>query len=142
MPKILRTYSKLIELPTFEERFNYLKLDGRVGEETFGVDRYLNQLFYRGGPWKEVRNEIVVRDCGHDLAMPDDRFEIADTIFIHHMNPVSLEEILDMADVLLIPEFLVCTSLKTHNAIHYQREAPIPMIFESRRPGDTCPWRS
>lgn len=141
MAKILRTYTKLIQLPTFEDRFNYLKLGGRVGEETFGVDRYLNQMFYQGGLWRELRDDIIVRDLGHDLAMPDDRFEIMDSIYIHHMNPVSLEELLDMADTLITPEFLVCSSFKTHNAIHYQRTAPIPYIFEERRPGDTCPWK-
>lgn len=139
--KILRTYTELVRIPTFQERFEYLKLSGKVGEETFGVDRYLNQLFYHGGPWQEVRHEIVVRDLGHDLAMPDDVYEIFGSIFIHHMNPVSLEELLDCSDNLLIPEYLVCTSKKTHDAIHYSRTAPIPQIFIERRPGDTCPWK-
>lgn len=141
MRKIIRTYTELLRIPTFEERFEYLKLTGRVGEETFGVDRYLNQLFYHGGLWQEVRDEIVVRDLGRDLAMPDEIYEIIGPIFIHHMNPVSLEELMDCSDDLLTPEFLVCCSKKTHNAIHYSRTAPIPQNPVERRPGDTCPWK-
>lgn len=140
--RIIRTYSELITLPTFEERYEYLKLDGKVGAETFGFDRYLNQIFYKSDEWKEVRDFVIVRDCGCDLAM-DDR-EIPDNvrIYVHHMNPILDGDIIRRSKYLLDPEYLITTIKITHDAIHYGdgskllSTAPI-----ERKPNDTCPWR-
>lgn len=135
----IRTYSELIKLPTFEERFRYLKLDGIVGEETFGFDRYLNQIFYKSREWRELRNHIIVRDNGCDLGMLDR--EIAGLIIIHHMNPITVDDIRERSDYLLNPEYLICTVKNTHNAIHYGDESLLITAPIERRPNDTCPWR-
>lgn len=137
---MIRTYSELIQLPTFEERFRYLKLDGNVAESTFGFDRYLNQQFYRSREWRRLRDEIIVRDNGCDLGINE--FPIYGKILIHHMNPISSKDILDMTDYLLNPEYLICTVYETHNAIHYGDADQIPYkeLIE-RTPNDTCPWR-
>ena len=137
--KMLRTYSELITIPTFMERFKYLKLNGRVGEETFGFDRYLNQTFYRSYEWRRLRDEIIVRDCGCDLAMEDR--EIFDRILIHHMNPIQANDILQHSDMLLNPEYLICTSKLTHDAIHYGDEQILYQEPVTRTQGDTCPWK-
>ena len=113
----IRTYSELIKLPTFEERFEYLRLDGTVGESTFGFDRYLNQIFYRSQKWKDIRDWVIIRDNGCDLGV--EGFEIYGRIIIHHMNPISLQDIERESDLLLNPEYLICTVHNTHNAIHY-----------------------
>lgn len=136
---MLRTYSELITIPTFMERFKYLKLNGRVGEETFGFDRYLNQTFYRSYEWRRLRDEIIVRDCGCDLAMEDR--EIFDKILIHHMNPIQASDILQHSDLLLNPEYLICTSKLTHDAIHYGDEQILYQEPVTRTQGDTCPWK-
>ena len=136
---MVRTYSELIKIPTFIERFRYLKLNGRVGEDTFGFDRYLNQEFYRSYEWRRLRNEIIVRDCGCDLGIEDR--EIFDRVFIHHMNPISAEDILQHSDLLLNPEFLICTSKLTHDAIHYGDEQILYQEPITRTKGDTCPWK-
>lgn len=137
---MIRTYSELIQLSTFEERFRYLELSGAIGEETFGFDRYLNQLFYRGGEWKEVRNFVIVRDHGCDLGCLDR--EILGRIIVHHMNPVGIEDIVMKRDEILNPEFLISSSLITHNGIHYSDESIlVPSVFTERKPYDTCPWR-
>lgn len=136
---IIRTYSELIKLPTFEERFRYLKLDGRVGEETFGFDRYLNQSFYTSREWRLLRDKIIVRDNGCDLGIPDR--EIAGKILIHHMNPITVEDIIKRSDFLLNPEYLICTYKNTHDAIHYSDENILYKAPVERRPNDTCPWR-
>lgn len=136
---MLRTYSELITIPTFMERFKYLKLNGRVGEETFGFDRYLNQTFYRSYEWRRLRDEIIVRDCGCDLAMEDR--EIFDRILIHHMNPIQANDILQHSDLLLNPEYLICTSKLTHDAIHYGDEQILYQEPVTRTKGDTCPWK-
>jgi hypothetical protein len=129
----------MIRLKTFNERFDYLKLDGNVGIATFGFDRYLNQMFYRSKEWRQIRHEIIVRDNGLDLSMPG--YEIFDRIYIHHMNPINVDDIVDRSDYLLNPEYLVCVSFDTHNAIHYgNRDLLIPGPIE-RRPNDTCPWK-
>lgn len=136
----VRTYSELIKLPTFIDRFNYLSLKGTVAEETFGFDRYLNQRFYTSREWRQLRNKIIVRDNGCDIGIPG--HEIFDYIVIHHMNPLSVNDIIDSSDYLLNPEYLICVSKPTHNAIHYGDEsliAPIDLI--ERKPNDTCPWR-
>lgn len=138
--KIIRTYSELIQLPTFEERFEYLKLGGRVGEETFGFDRYLNQVFYGSKEYKSVRNYVIIRDGGCDLAIPD-REIISDKIIIHHMNPITVNDILKRSDFLLNPEYLICTILNTHNAIHYGSSELLQKDPVVRFKNDTCPWR-
>lgn len=136
----IRTYSELILLPTFKERFEYLKLGGKVGEETFGFDRYLNQVFYNSPEWKSVRNYVITRDCGCDLAIPE-REILYDRILIHHMNPITKEDILDRSDFLLNPEYLISTIKITHNAIHYGNEELLYKDPVERKKFDTCPWR-
>ena len=137
---MIRTYSQLIQLSTFEERFNYLRLNGVVANETFGFDRYLNQQFYKSPEWKRVRQQVIIRDGGCDLALPN--HEIPGQIFVHHMNPVSLEDIEDNPEILLDPEYLVCVSLETHNAIHYgDNSYGDKTVIPDRHPGDTTPWR-
>lgn len=137
--KTIRTYSELIKLQTFEERFQYLQLNGRVGEETFGFDRYLNQKFYNDPEWLHIRDQVIIRDNGCDLAMPDR--EIKTRILVHHMNPINKEDILRRSDFLLNPEYLVCTIKATHDAIHYGDESKLMIMPPERRPNDTCPWR-
>ena len=135
----IRTYSELIKLPTFEERFDYLRLDGVVGKDTFGFDRYLNQQFYRSSEWKRIRNRVIVRDNGCDLGI--DEYEIHGRILIHHMNPISIEDLQYMSDLLMNPEYLICVSHRTHNAIHYGDESLIVTDPIERSQNDTCPWR-
>lgn len=136
---MIKTYSELMSLPTFEERYQYLRIGGKVGEDTFGFDRYLNQIFYKSDEWKSVRNEIIVRDCGCDLGMSDR--EIFGRIYIHHMNPITKEDILSRSDYLLNPEYLICTSKLTHDAIHYGDENLLIIAPIERRKNDTCPWK-
>lgn len=139
MKTSIKTYSELITIPTFEERYEYLRLQGRVGEETFGFDRWLNQVFYRTKEWKTVRDKVIVRDCGCDLAMFDR--EIQGRILVHHMNPILTRDIVNRTEFLLNPEYLICTSKNTHDAIHYgDSELLITMPIERSR-NDTCPWR-
>ena len=135
----IRTYSELIQLPTFEERFDYLRLDGVVGKDTFGFDRYLNQQFYRSSEWKRIRNQVIVRDNGCDLGINE--YEIHGRILIHHMNPISIEDLQYMSDLLMNPEYLICVSHRTHNAIHYGDESLIVTAPIERSQNDTCPWR-
>ena len=135
----IRTYSELIQLPTFEERFDYLRLDGVVGKDTFGFDRYLNQQFYRSSEWKRIRNQVIVRDNGCDLGV--DEYEIHGRILIHHMNPISIEDLQYMSDLLMDPEYLICVSHRTHNAIHYGDKSLIVTAPIERSQNDTCPWR-
>lgn len=139
MRKIIRTYSELITLPTFEERFNYLKLKGQVGKDTFGFDRWLNQIFYRDPEWKSVRDYVIVRDNGCDLGV--DGYEINGRILVHHMNPISKEDILERSKYLLDPEFLISTIHNTHNAIHYGDEDLLIKTPIERTKNDTCPWK-
>ena len=136
---ITRTYSELIRLKTFEERFQYLQLRGSVGKETFGFDRYLNQNFYRSAAWKRVRDTVIVRDNGCDLGM-EDRM-IYGKILIHHMNPITDKDILNLTDILLNPEYLICVSHNTHNAIHYCDENLLIKEPTIRTKNDTCPWK-
>lgn len=135
----IKTYSELITLPTFEERFEYLKLDGKVGEDTFGFDRYLNQIFYRSQRWKRIRDLVIIRDNGCDLSM--DGYEIQGKILIHHMNPITIRDIEEESDFLLNPKYLICVSHITHNAIHYSNVNLLPTGLVERRPNDTCPWK-
>lgn len=135
----LRTYSELSQLPTFRERFEYLKLDGTIGEDTFGFDRYLNQIFYKSKEWAAVRREVIIRDNGCDLGL--DGYEIRGKILIHHMNPIRQQDILRRSELLLNPEYLITTVLSTHNAIHYGDENLLPVLPQKRSKNDTCPWR-
>ena len=138
--KNIKTYSELITLPTFRERYEYLRLDGRVGEETFGFDRYLNQRFYRSDEWRELRDWIIIRDNACDLGM--DGYAIhSQKILIHHMNPITKDDILTRSEFLLNPDYLICTTKNTHDAIHYgDAELLITEPIE-RTPFDTCPWK-
>lgn len=135
----IRTYSELIRLPTFEERFRYLQLSGSVGKETFGFDRYINQNFYRSSAWKRVRDQVIIRDNGCDLGI-EDRI-IYGKILIHHMNPISDKDILNLTDILLNPEYLICVTHDTHNAIHYGDENLLIKEPIVRFKNDTCPWK-
>lgn len=135
---MIRTFSELSQLTSFLERFRYLQLRGEVGRATFGFDRYLNQNFYRSTQWKQVRNHVIARDQGCDLAFPD--HEIHDRIYIHHMNPMRVEDIVHGNEDILEPEFLISTTHNTHNAIHYGDESLLPKPFVERRPGDTKLW--
>ena len=135
----IRTYSELIKLPTFKERFRYLKLNGRVGEDTFGFDRYLNQQFYKSKEWLKVRDEVILRDGACDLGIEDR--PINSRIIIHHMNPITKYDILNQTEFLLNPEYMICTIKRTHDAIHYGDES---ILFDGpvvRSKNDTCPWR-
>jgi hypothetical protein len=137
---IIRTYSELITLPTFEERYQYLRLDGQVGVETFGFDRYLNQTFYRTDQeWLSVRDDVIIRDNGCDLGMPDR--DLHSRIIVHHMNPITKEDIIKRTKYLLDPEYLICTIKRTHDAIHYGNEDLLMQGPTERTKFDTCPWR-
>lgn len=138
MSTSIKTYSELIILPTFIERFQYLKIDGRVGEETFGYDRYLNQVLYRSPEWKRFRRDIILRDGGCDLAC--EGHEIFGAALIHHINPITVEDILERHPKIFDPENVITTILNTHNAIHYGDEDLLG-IFTERTPNDTCPWK-
>lgn len=138
--KKIRTYSELMKLETFKERYEYLRLGGTVGEETFGFDRYLNQMFYKTPEWQSVRNKIIVRDNGCDLGI-EDREIRGSKILIHHMNPITVEDILNRSDYLLNPEYLICTIKNTHDAIHYGNSDLLYEDLVVRSKNDTCPWR-
>lgn len=136
----MKTYSELIKIPTFEERFRYLKLEGQVGIETFGFDRYLNQKFYKSNEWIQVRKHVIVRDNGCDLAIPEREIPNGIRIIVHHMNPISIEDILEKRDWVFDPEFLICTIKKTHDAIHYSDESILYSEPIERTPNDTTLW--
>lgn len=135
----IRTYSELILLPTFEERFKYLQLNGRVGDDTFGFDRYINQNFYRSAEWKRIRDQIIIRDNGCDLAL--EGYEIYGRILIHHMNPVTVKDVELSTEYLMNPEYLICVTHNTHNAIHYGDEKLLMKGPVVRTKNDTCPWK-
>lgn len=134
----MRTYSELIKLPTFEERFRYLMLDGNVGIATFGFERYLNQSFYKSEEWKSIRNFVIVRDNGCDLADPER--EITGRIIVHHMNPITEMDIIDKNYSIMDPEFLITTTINTHNAIHFSDESILYLGPTIRTAGDTKLW--
>ena len=138
--KNIKTYSELIKLPTFEERYEYLKIGGMVGEETFGFDRYLNQIFYNSDEWKSVRSYVITRDQGCDLGVPDREIR-GNKILVHHMNPITKEDILNRSDILLNPEYLITTVKNTHDAIHYGDSELLYQGPIVRTKNDTCPWR-
>ena len=135
----IRTYSELILLPTFEERFKYLQLNGRVGDDTFGFDRYINQNFYRSAEWKRIRDRVIIRDNGCDLAL--EGYEIHGRILIHHMNPITIKDVELSTEYLMNPEYLICVTHNTHNAIHYGDEKQIITGPIVRTKNDTCPWK-
>lgn len=133
-----RTYTELSRLHTFEERYAYLQLRARVGEATFGFERHLNQSFYRSREWRSIRHVVIARDEGCDLGIPG--FEIHDQVIVHHMNPMSPDDIEHNSDDILNPEFLISVTLPTHNAIHYGDASLLPRPLVERRPGDTKLW--
>lgn len=135
-----RTYTELISLPTFEQRFEYLKLKGRVGEDTFGFDRWINQHFYQRSPeWKTVRNQVIIRDLGRDLGV--EGHEIDGKVIVHHMNPIQPKDLGNDISLLLNPEYLITVSHRTHNAIHYGDAKLLDSVLVERKPGDTSPWK-
>jgi hypothetical protein len=137
---MVRTYSELIRLPGFEERFRYLSLQGTVGETRFGFDRIFNQQFYTSTEWRQMRRHIIARDGGCDLACSGHPIR-DEAIFIHHLNPIGIEDIRDATEYLLNPEYLICTTDRTHRAIHYGDESILRPAFAERTPNDTCPWK-
>lgn len=135
----IKTYSELITFSTFEDRFEYLQLKGIVGQETFGFDRYLNQILYNSKEWKHLRNEIIVRDNGCDLAF--EGFEIHGRILIHHINPITIDDVIKRRGIVFDPENLICVTHNTHNAIHYGDKSLLITGPIERRANDTCPWK-
>lgn len=135
---MLRTYTELNAIRSFEDRYRYLALRGVVGQPTFGIDRYINQSFYRSRQWRQMRSQVITRDYGCDLGYSDR--PIRGYVIVHHMNPMTVDEIVDGEDSILNPEYLICVSHNTHNAIHYGDESLLPYQFVERRPGDTRLW--
>ena len=135
--EVIRTYTELTKLPTYEERFAYLRLDGTVCDETFGNDRYLNQILYKSPRWRKVRREVIIRDNGCDLGIED--YEIRGRIIVHHMDPITLDDIIHERDSVFNPEYLICTAHNTHNAIHYGDESLLVTAPIERSKNDTCP---
>lgn len=143
MSHLIRTYTELIQLPTFLDRYRYLKLGGAIGEETFGWERYLNQKFYTSTEWRNFRNSIIVRDHGCDLGVDGHEYAEGELIFIHHMNPINSNDIVYKTEFLMNPEYVISCRQSTHNAIHYGDESLIvPYELTLRRPNDTCPWKN
>lgn len=142
MSHLIRTYTELIQLPTFIDRYRYLKLGGKVGEETFGWERYINQDFYSSTDWRAFRRSIIIRDHGCDLGLDGYEFGPGEMVFIHHMNPIDTKDIVFRTEYLMDPEYVISVKGKTHQAIHYGDESMIleyePVV---RQPNDTCPWR-
>lgn len=135
----MKRYSELKRIASFEDRYEYLRLKGKVGEATFGFDRYLNQSFYMSPRWKSVRHQVIIRDNGCDLGI--EGREINDKIIIHHMNPITVEDVENDDPSLYDPEFLICVSDGTHKAIHYGDKSKLVLLPPERFPGDTCPWK-
>lgn len=135
----IKAYSELSQLKTFEERFEYLRNISSIGDSTFGFDRYLNQNFYRSSEWRRLRDLIIIRDNGCDLGV--DGYEINDKIIIHHMIPITQDDIINRTDYLLNPEFLITTRPSTHSAIHYGDQSLLLKNPIERSKNDTCPWR-
>lgn len=134
-----RTYSELIRIPTFKERYDYLRIGGKVGAETFGYDRYLNQILYTSNRWRRTRRNIIIRDNGCDLGI--EGFDIYGSIYVHHINPITKKDVEMQRSWIFNPEYLICSSFDTHNAIHYGDESLLPQLPVERRKNDTCPWR-
>lgn len=134
---MIKTYAELCQLKTYKERFEYLKLNGQVANTTFGFDRYMNQLFYKSSIWNKIRREVIIRDKGLDLGIEE--YEIRGSIIVHHMNPISIDDLSNATEYLIDPKYLISVSLSTHNAIHYGKE--LPNINVERYSGDTCLWK-
>lgn len=138
---MIKSYSELITLPTFKERFEYLKIGQGIGELTFGAERYLNQAFYNSWEWKHnIRPKIIVRDSGRDMALLG--YDIFGDVYIHHINPITIEDIESASTLVVDPENLICVSFLTHQAIHYGSFDSIPALPNERKPNDTIPWRN
>ena len=135
----IKTYSELMTIPTFEERYRYLKLNGRVGEETFGYDRYLNQILYTSDRWRSFRDKIIIRDEGCDLGCVG--YDIPIRITVHHIDPITVDDVINEHPKVFDPENVITVSHNTHMAIHYGDESLLPLIPVDRRANDTCPWR-
>lgn len=135
----IKCYSELIRIPSYLERYRYLKIGGRVGVATFGHDRYLNQILYQSPEWREFRDGIIIRDNGRDLAMPG--FDLIERIMVHHINPITVEDVIRRDPKVFDPENVISTCLNTHNAIHYGDESKLALLPVERTPYDTCPWR-
>ena len=135
---LIKRYTELRRLKSFEERYRYLRLSANVGDNTFGYDRYLNQMLYTSKKWLNIRDSIIIRDLGCDLGIED--YEIRGKIIVHHMNPITIEDIELDRDEVFDPEFLICTTHDTHNAIHFGNESLLPRLPIIRRRNDTCPW--
>ena len=135
----IKKYSEVITLPTYLDRYRYLRIGGRVGEVTFGYDRYLNQVLYKSDEWKRFRNKIILRDNGCDLGC--DGFDIHGRVLVHHINPITVEDVIKRHPKVFDEENVICTSLDTHNAIHYGDENLLVVAPIERRPNDTCPWK-
>lgn len=135
----IKTYSELITISTYEDRFRYLRLKGAVGKDTFGYDRYLNQILYNSPEWKRLRNQIIIRDNGCDLGC--EGYEIYGRVLIHHLNPITVEDVVSRNPIVFDPENLICVSHNTHNAIHYGDESLLILAPVERTKNDTCPWR-
>lgn len=135
----MKTYSELIKLESYYDRLDYLALNGNVGKQTFGEERYLNQTLYKSKQWRDLRNRIIVRDNGCDLGVPG--IPIEGRIIIHHMNPISIEDIIDCSDYVWLSEYLICVSEDTHNKIHYGHKTKNSFELIERKPNDTCPWK-
>lgn len=136
----IRTYSDILSLDTFEKRYDYLKLDGKIGEDSFMVERWLKQMFYSTDEWKHIRRDVINRDLGRDLAM--DGYDISGRIYVHHMNPITKQDVINRSRYLLDPEFLICCRKRTHDMIHFGNDGDTvyePLVI--RTPNDTCPWR-
>ena len=136
----MSTYRELITIHAFEDRVRYLQVSGRVGKDTFGYDRYLNQEFYKNPMWKKIRNKAILRDDGCDLGCKD--FPIAGFIYVHHIEPITKEDILSHSEKLIDLDNLICCSKQTHDLIHYGAEADVRPLFAERTPYDTCPWKT
>lgn len=136
---MIRTYNELMQIDSYKERFEYLKLDGIVGASTFGSRRYLNQAFYRSEEWKRIRDYVITRDLGRDLGIVG--YDIAGLIHVHHMNPVMVQDVISHSSDILNPDYLITTSYQTHKAIHYGNEDMLILDPVIRTPNDTCPWK-
>lgn len=137
----IKTYSELVTIPSFLERFRYLKLNGIVGQSIFGFDRYINQKFYRTSEWKKIRRQVILRDCGCDLGCEGYEIPSGVNIIVHHMNPMAIKDIVNKQEWILDPEFLICTTKRTHDALHYGDETLLYYEPVERTKGDTCPWQ-
>jgi hypothetical protein len=135
----IKTYTSLSKLKTFQERYEYLKLSGVVGDLTFGYDRYMNQLLYKSSRWIKTRDDVIIRDQGCNMGLID--YPIFDKIIVHHMNPIHMDDIEDMRDIIFEPEYLICVNMATHNAIHYGKKSFTMDFPPERTKGDTCPWK-